>query len=89
MNVIFVILEQPCLATINALINCRNEVMNLFFSNMKLELNVFSICKRPHDKEDDDSENGEIELIKLIIEDHIYDENFTSSTKFILLILFN
>ena len=53
--------------------------MNLSFNNMTLELNVFNMCKWSHDKEDDDSENGEIDLIELIIKEHIHDENFTNS----------
>lgn len=36
--------------------------MNLSLSNMTLELNVFNICKQPHDKEDEDSENEGTEL---------------------------
>ena len=39
-----VILGQPSLATTNALINCRNDLMNLSFRNMTLKLNVFSMC---------------------------------------------
>ena len=42
---IHVILDRPFLATANALINYRNRVMNLSFGNMKLELNVFNMCK--------------------------------------------
>lgn len=55
-------LHRPFLATTNSLINYRNEVMNLSLSNMTLELNVFNICKQPHDKEDEDSENEGTEL---------------------------
>ena len=36
-----VILGRPVLATVNALINCRNGLMNLSFGNMTLELNIF------------------------------------------------
>ena len=78
-----VILGRPFLATANALINCRNGLMNLSFSNMTLELNVFNMCKQPHHQEDDDNENEEIDLIEPIIEEHIQDENF------ILLVLLN
>ena len=45
-----VILGRPFLATANALINCRNGLMNLSFGNMTLELNVFNMCKQ-HNKE--------------------------------------
>ena len=76
---IHVILDRPFLATANALINYRNRVMNLSFGNMTLELNVFNICKRPHDKEDNDSENEEIDRIEPIIKEYIQDENFINS----------
>ncbi|KAH9763163.1 hypothetical protein KPL70_001070 [Citrus sinensis] len=76
-----VILGRPFLGTTNALINCKNELMNLSFGNMTLELNVFNMCKQPHHQEDDDNENEEIDLIKSIIEEHIQDENFTNSAE--------
>ena len=68
---ILVILGRPFLVAANALINYRNEVMNLSFGNMILELNVFNMCKQPHDKEDNNNENEEIDLIEPIIEEHI------------------
>ena len=36
-----IILGRPFLATANAIINCRNGVMQLTFGNMTLELNIF------------------------------------------------
>ena len=36
-----IILGRPFLATSNAIINCRNGVMQLKFGNMTLELNIF------------------------------------------------
>lgn len=50
--------------------------MNLSLDNMILELNVFNMCKRPHNEEDKDNENHDIELIEPIIENHIENENF-------------
>jgi hypothetical protein len=47
-----VILGRPFLATSNALINCRNGLMKLFFGNMTLEMNIFNICKQPADDND-------------------------------------
>ena len=38
-----VILVRSFLATAIALINCRNDLMNLSFGNMTLELNVFNV----------------------------------------------
>jgi hypothetical protein len=37
-----VILGRPFLATANALINCRSEVMKISFGNMTVELNFFT-----------------------------------------------
>ena len=41
-----IILGRPFLDTTNALINCRNGVMQLTFGNMTLKLNSFHLCKR-------------------------------------------
>ena len=76
-----VILGRPFLATVNALINCRNGLMNLSFGNMIVELNVFNMCKQSHHQEYDDNENEEIDPIEPIIEEHIQDENFINSTE--------
>ena len=76
-----VILGRPFLATANALINCRNGLMNLSSGNMTLELHVFNMCKQSHHREDDNNEDEEIDLIEPIIEEHIHDENFTNSVE--------
>ena len=55
-----VILGRPFLATSNALINCRNGVLNLSFGNMTLELNVFNVCKQPAE----DSDVHEVDFIR-------------------------
>ena len=49
-----VILGRPFLATSNAIINCRNGVMQLSFGNMTLEVNVFHLGKRHRDVDDDE-----------------------------------
>ncbi|RVW39356.1 hypothetical protein CK203_096154 [Vitis vinifera] len=59
----------PFLATTNALINCRNGVMQLTFGNMTLELNIFHLCKR-HPNQDED-EQEEACLIDTLIEEHV------------------
>ena len=41
-----IILGIPFLATSNAIIHCRNGVMQLKFGNMTLELNIFHLCKK-------------------------------------------
>ena len=54
-NYIPIILGRPLLATSNAIINCRNGVMQLTFGNMILELNIFHLYKKhihPKEKED-------------------------------------
>ncbi|RVW18173.1 hypothetical protein CK203_106888 [Vitis vinifera] len=45
-NYVPIILGRPFLATSNAIINCRNGVMQLTFGNMMLELNIFYLCKK-------------------------------------------
>ena len=45
-NHVPIILGRPFLATANAIINCRNEVMQLTFGNMTLELNIFHLSNR-------------------------------------------
>ena len=42
-NQVPIILRRPFLATSNAIINCRNGVMQLTFGNMTLELNIFHL----------------------------------------------
>ncbi|RVW21488.1 hypothetical protein CK203_111253 [Vitis vinifera] len=45
-NYVSIILGRPFLATSNAIINCRNGVMQLTFGNMTLELNIFHLYKK-------------------------------------------
>ena len=45
-NHVPIILGRPFLATSNAIINCRNGVMQLTFGNMTLELNIFHLSKK-------------------------------------------
>ena len=45
-NYVPIILGRPFLATSNAIINCRNGVMQLTFGNMTLELNIFHLGKK-------------------------------------------
>ena len=62
-----IILGRPFLATSNAIINCRNGVMQLTFGNMTLELNIFHLSKRHMHSEDDDGE--EVCIIDAILEE--------------------
>ena len=60
-----VILGRPFLATSNALINCRCDVMKISFGNMTVELNIFDISKQVLDNED----ICEVNMIKGLVHD--------------------
>ena len=66
-NHVPIILGRPFLATSNAIINCRNGVMQLTFGNMTLELNIFHFSKRNMHSEEDDCE--EVCIIDAILEE--------------------
>ncbi|RVX11317.1 Retrovirus-related Pol polyprotein from transposon 17.6 [Vitis vinifera] len=53
-NYVPIILGRPFLATSNAIINCRNGLMQLTFGNMTLELNIFYMCKKPINPEEEE-----------------------------------
>ena len=55
-----IILGRPFFATANAIINCRNGVMQLTFGNMTLELNIFHL--RNKDKQAEDKEQNSEEV---------------------------
>ena len=57
-NHVPIILGGPFLATSNAIINCRNGVMQLIFGNMTLELNIFHLCNK-HKLAEDDMQGSE------------------------------
>ena len=46
-NHVPIILGRPFLATANAIINCRNGIMQLTFGDMILELNIFNLNANP------------------------------------------
>ena len=52
-NHVPIILGRPFLATSNAIINCRNGVMQLTFGNMTLKLNIFHLSNKHKLAEDD------------------------------------
>ena len=66
-NNVPIILGRPFLATSNAIINCRNGVMQLTFVNMTLELNIFYLGKRHMHSEEDDFE--EVCILDTILEE--------------------
>ena len=55
-----IILGRPFLATANAIINCRNGVMQLTFGNMTLELNIFHLSNKHKLVEDDKQGTDEV-----------------------------
>ena len=55
-NHVPIILGKPFLAIANALINCHNWVMQFTFGNITLELNVFHLCKRHPNQDEDEQE---------------------------------
>ena len=54
---ISIILRRSFLATSNALINCRNNMMKLSFDNMTLDLNIFNLQTQPASFDDVDHSN--------------------------------
>ena len=54
-NHVPIILGRPFLATANAIINCRNGIMQLTFGDMTLELNIFHLNDNPNLLENDNS----------------------------------
>ena len=62
-NHVPIILGRPFLATSNAIINCRNGVMQLTFGNMTLELNIFHLSNMHKPTEDERQGSDEVYLI--------------------------
>ena len=62
-NHVPIILGRPFLATSNAIINCRNGVMQLTFGNMTLELNIFHLSNKHKLAEDDKQGFDEVSSI--------------------------
>ena len=60
LNHVPIILGRPFLATSNAIINCRNGVMQLTFGNMTLELNIFHLSNKHKQAEDERQEFDEV-----------------------------
>ena len=57
-----IIIGRPFFATANAIINCRNGVMQLTFGNMTLELNIFHLSSRDKPAEDKKQKLEEVYL---------------------------
>ena len=59
-NHVPIILGRPFLATANAIINCRNGVMQLTFGNMTLEHNIFHLSHKHKSLEGEMEGNNEV-----------------------------
>ncbi|RVW22962.1 hypothetical protein CK203_093664 [Vitis vinifera] len=68
-NYVPVILGRPFLATSNAIINCRNGLMQLTFGNMTLELNIFYMSKKSITSEEEEGPE-EVCIIDTLVEEH-------------------
>ncbi|KAL6349608.1 hypothetical protein AAG906_035769 [Vitis piasezkii] len=68
-NYIPIILGRPFLATSNAIINCRNGVMQLTFGNMTLELNIFYMCNKHFHPGEEGPEEMREEILPLFNEE--------------------
>ena len=62
-NHVPIILGRPFLATANAIINCRNGVMQLTFGNMTLELNIFHLNNKHKLVETENQVTNEVCLV--------------------------
>nr|CAN66441.1 hypothetical protein VITISV_011560 [Vitis vinifera] len=60
-NYVHIILGRPFLATSNAIINCRNGLMQLTFGNMTLEFNIFYMSKKLITPEEEEGLEEDIE----------------------------
>ena len=56
-NQVPIILRRPFLVTSNAIINCRNGVMQLTFGNMTLKLNIFHLGSKQKSMEEQELMN--------------------------------
>ncbi|RVW23841.1 hypothetical protein CK203_094454 [Vitis vinifera] len=68
-NYVPIILGRPFLATSNAIINCRNGLMQLTFGNMKLELNIFYMSKKLITLKEEEGPE-EVCIIDTLVEEH-------------------
>ena len=59
-NHVPIVLGRPFLATANAIIDCRNGVMQLTFGNMTLELNIFHLSHKHKSLEGEMDGNNEV-----------------------------
>ncbi|RVW43562.1 hypothetical protein CK203_107079 [Vitis vinifera] len=68
-NLVPIILGRPFLATSNAIINCKNGLMQLTFGNMTLNLNIFYMSKKQTTPEEEEGPE-EVCIIDTLVEEH-------------------
>ncbi|RVW21278.1 Retrovirus-related Pol polyprotein from transposon 17.6 [Vitis vinifera] len=68
-NYVPIIFGRSFLATSNAIINCRNGLMQLTFGNMTLELNIFHMSKKLITPEEEEGPK-EVCIIDTLVEEH-------------------
>ncbi|RVW12780.1 Retrovirus-related Pol polyprotein from transposon 17.6 [Vitis vinifera] len=68
-NYVPIILGRPFFAASNAIINCRNGLMQLTFGNMTLELNIFYMSKKLITPEEEEGPE-EVCIIDTLVEEH-------------------
>nr|CAN70203.1 hypothetical protein VITISV_010325 [Vitis vinifera] len=68
-NLVPIIIGRPFLATSNAIINCRNGLMQLTFGNMTLDLNIFYMSKKQITPEEEEGPE-ELCIIDTLVEEH-------------------
>ncbi|RVW88312.1 hypothetical protein CK203_038688 [Vitis vinifera] len=68
-NLVPITLGRPFLATSNAIINCRNGLMQLTFGNMTLDLNIFYMSKKQTTSEEEEGPK-EVCIIDTLVEEH-------------------
>nr|CAN66653.1 hypothetical protein VITISV_014606 [Vitis vinifera] len=68
-NLVPIILGRSFLATSNAIINCRNRLMQLTFGNMTLDLNIFYMSKKKTTLEEEEGPE-EVCIIDTLVEEH-------------------
>ena len=68
-NYVSIILGRSFLATSNAIINCRNGLMQLTFGNMTLDLNIFYMSKKQTTPEEEEGPE-EVCIIDTLVEEH-------------------
>ena len=69
-----VILSRPFLATANAIIHCRGELMTLSFGNMTVNLNIFNVIKEMRDEEDVCEVNMIDSVVQKYVDNVSYDD---------------